>query len=117
MKINGKGVMQMTYLLTGGFMVLDFGTGLVKAIKERNYNSSVMREGLLHKCGSILCVTLGILVEYANSYLGLGISVPIASAICTYISLMEIGSIIENIGKINPEIVPEKLREYFAKLK
>lgn len=106
----------MKYLLTGGFMVLDLGTGLVKAIKEKNYNSSVMREGLLHKCGSILCVTLGVLVDYANNYLNLGITVPIANAICTYITLMEIGSIIENIGRINPQILPDKLREHFVKL-
>lgn len=106
----------MKYLLTGGFMLLDLGTGLVKAIKDKNYNSSVMREGLFHKCGSILCVTLGVLVDYANSFLDLGIGVQVATAICTYISLMELGSIIENIGKINPNIIPEQVRSHFVKL-
>jgi hypothetical protein len=30
---------------------------------------------------------------------------------------MEIGSIIENVGKINPSLVPANLQQYFFKLK
>lgn len=106
----------MMYLIVGLFVLLDFATGLVKAFKEKNFTSSVMREGLFHKAGSILCVTLGILVDYAQLYIDLGVNIPVASAICVYISLMECGSIIENLGQINPLIVPEKLRTYFDKL-
>ena len=69
-----------------------------------------MRQGLFHKTGELLCIALGILIQYAESYLDLGINLPVAAAICTYIALMEIGSAIENIGAINPEMVPSKLR-------
>lgn len=106
----------MIYVVTGGFIVLDMITGLVKAIKEKSYNSSVMREGLFHKCGSILMVVFGLLVDYAQTFVDLGVKIPVAIAICTYIILMEIGSIIENIGKINPQIVPAKIKPYFTKL-
>ena len=41
----------------------------------------------------------------------LGINLPVAAAICTYIVLMEIGSAVENIGAINPDLVPAKLRK------
>lgn len=107
----------MIYLTVASFIGLDFVTGLVKAFKEKNYTSKVMREGLFHKCGSILCIGFGVLVDYAQMYLDLGVAVPVATAICTYISLMECGSIIENIGAINPQIIPEKIKECFSKLK
>ena len=107
----------MIYIIVGVFIALDFVTGLIKAFKEKNYNSSVMREGLYHKSGSILCVLFGVLVDYAQMFLDLGSTIPVATGICGYIVLMEIGSIIENLCAINPEIMPTKLKSYFAKLK
>ena len=101
----------MIYAITCAFIVLDFITGLVKAISSGGFKSSVMRQGLFHKVGELLCVALGILIQYAEGYLDLGINLPVAAAICTYIVLMEIGSAIENIGAINPDLVPTKLRK------
>lgn len=106
----------MVYLMVACFIALDFITGLAKAFKEKNYNSCTMREGLFHKTGSALCVVFGVLVDYGQQYIDIGVSVPVASAICGYIIIMECGSIIENIGAINPEIVPEKIRQLFGKL-
>lgn len=105
------------YVIVGTFIALDFVTGLIKAIKENDFDSSKMREGLFHKCGSVLCVTFGVLIDYAQTYLELGITAPVAVAICTYIVLMECGSIAENIGAINPELLPEKLKSHFSKIK
>ena len=101
----------MIYAITFGFIVLDFATGLIKACKSSSFKSSMMREGLFHKMGEVLCVALGILVQCAEGYLNLGINLPVASAVCTYIVLMEIGSAVENIGAINPDLVPAKLRK------
>lgn len=106
----------MAYVVVGCFIILDFGTGLVKALKQKNFNSSVMREGLFHKCASIIWVVFGTLVDYAQTILDLGITVPLAGAICTYIVLMECGSIMENLGAINPKLVPAKIRQHFTKL-
>lgn len=106
----------MIYGITFLFMALDFITGIVKAFSQHEFTSSIMREGLIHKSGSILCVMLGALCEYGSKFLDLGIDIPIASAICGYIALMEIGSIIENLGTINPNIVPSKLKTFFTKL-
>lgn len=100
----------MIYAITAAFIALDFITGLIKAISSGNFKSSCMREGLFHKSGELLCIALGILIQYAEGYLDLGINLPVAAAICTYIVLMEIGSALENIGAINPELVPSKLR-------
>lgn len=106
----------MIYAITAAFIVLDMITGLAKALKEKNYSSSVMREGLFHKVGSILCVTFATLIDYAQAFIDLGVNVPVTTGVCGYIVLMEIGSIIENVCVINPEIMPDKLKAYFKKL-
>lgn len=104
------------YLIVFLFIVMDMVTGLIKAFKEKAYCSSVMREGLVHKCGSILCIVFAVLVDYAQGLIDLGVSVPITEGVCVYIVLMECGSIIENICTVNPNVMPDKLRVYFKKL-
>lgn len=106
----------MVYFLTACFIIMDMVTGIVKAFREKSFTSSVMREGLFHKCGSVLCVVFGILVDTAQNYIDIGVTIPVAISICAYIILMEAGSIIENICVINPEILPDKLKSYFSKL-
>lgn len=106
----------MVYLVTACFILMDLVTGLFKAFMKQEYTSTIMREGLYHKAGSVLCIAFGVLVDYAQTLVDLGIAVPMAGTICAYIIIMEIGSIIENVCAINPEIMPDKLRSYFAKL-
>lgn len=106
----------MIYLMVGAFMLLDIVTGLIKSFKARDYTSSVMREGLYHKCGYVLCIMLAVIVDYAQGYMDLGINIPLIEAVCSYIALNEVGSIIENLALINPELLPDKLKSYFGKL-
>ena len=106
----------MIYAITAGFIVLDMVTGIVKAFKEKNYCSSVMREGLFHKCGSILCIVFATLVDYAQCFVDIGVTVPVTNGVCVYVVLMEAGSIIENVCAINPDIMPGKIKAYFRKL-
>ena len=106
----------MVFAVVCAFILLDFVTGTIAAIVCREWCSSVMREGLWHKTGSLLCMALAALSQYAAGIVDLGIEVPILPAVCSYICLMEIGSTIENLGKINPQIVPATLRKFFAKL-
>lgn len=114
--IHKRGGKKLVYLVTACFIILDMVTGLIKAFKEKNYTSSIMREGLFHKCGSVICIVFGALVDYAQLYLDLGVNIPVAISICVYICLMEIGSIIENVVTINPAIMPDKLKAFFQKL-
>lgn len=99
-----------------GFIVFDFVTGIIKALAKKNFTSSGMRTGLYHKIGELLILLLAIGVDKANIYIDLGLNANIASGICVYIVLMEIASIIENIGIINPKLIPEKIRVKFGKL-
>ena len=105
------------YVIAFAFIGLDFLTGLIKAFASNSFTSTKMREGLFHKVGLILCMVLGFLVDIAQGYLDFGVAVPVAAAICVYICLMEITSIIENVCKINPQIVPDKLAVLFGGLK
>lgn len=106
----------MVYIITFAFILLDFVTGLVKAFATKSYSSTIMREGLFHKSGSILIIVFGSLVEYAQAFMDLGVTIPIATTLCIYVCLMEIGSIIENVCMINPNIMPDKIKSYFYKL-
>lgn len=106
----------MVYVLSGAFILFDLLTGIVKALKNKEFTSTIMREGLYHKAGSILCILLGLMVDKAQEFVDLGVSIPVTLAICSYIILMETGSIIENVCEINPEIMPDKLKGFFAKL-
>ncbi|MCC8075921.1 MAG: phage holin family protein [Clostridiales bacterium] len=107
----------MTYLITCAFIALDFITGLVQALATKTFASSVMREGLFHKVGIVLIIFLGVLIDYAQGYMDMGVTVPVAGAVCGYICVMETGSSIENICKIDPDLMPDKLVALFGNLK
>ena len=91
-------------------MVLDFISGTVVAVIRHEWKSKIMREGLLHKCSLLLCVILGVVLDMGQHYLELGISIPAYQCISAYITLMEAGSVIENVCKANPQLAPKKLR-------
>lgn len=103
----------MIYAFTGAFVALDFITGMIKAFGTKTFTSTKMRQGLYHKVGLLLCVILGVLIDYAQAYFDLGISLPVAATICVYIVLMEISSIAENILEINPELQGGKIAVLF----
>ena len=106
----------MVIIFTLCFILLDIVTGLVKAFMTKTFTSSAMKQGLWSKCGSMLLIVLGVIGEYGMRYIELGITIPLLATFCSYISLMEIGSIIENIGQIDPRIVPSFIKKYFAKI-
>lgn len=91
-------------LVVAIFIVVDVISGWLKAIKNGNFKSMCMRDGLYHKIGEILCVLFGVLCEMAFPVVGIDISMPIAMPICIYIILMETSSIIENLGDVSPAI-------------
>lgn len=94
------------------FNGLDLITGIIGAIRDgEQIKSSTLRNGLFKKVGFIFCYALGIAVNYAESYLILPFGVDLVPVICTYTIITEVVSIVENISKINPDILPEKLKE------
>ena len=75
------------------FSGLDILTGYIQAVINKNVDSKIMREGLLHKCLLIVAIVIGYIVEYAFNLSA------VSSVITVYICVMELMSILENIKK------------------
>lgn len=94
------------------FNGLDLITGIVGALRDgEQIKSSKLRDGLFKKVGFVFCYTLGIMINYAENFLNLPFGVDLVPVICIYAIVTEVVSIIENISKINPDILPDKLKE------
>lgn len=98
------------------FIGIDVVSGMVKAFSTTGFDSSVMRQGFYHKLGEVLAVGLLVAADFYLPIVGVTVNVSFSAIGCAYFALMEIGSIIENIGMINPELVGP-LTKIFAKLK
>ena len=87
------------------FMVIDVFTGVLKAVKNKELNSTKAREGIYKKASFILFIAFGYLADYAMDYVNIGFNLPPAATICTLIIVTEAISVLENLGKINPDMV------------
>ena len=95
------------------FNALDLVTGLVSAIKSKDIQSSKLRDGLFKKVGFIFCYFVAWLVDTQGYVIGFQLGVTILPIIILYVCTTELVSILENISKINSDILPEKLMELF----
>lgn len=75
------------------FNLFDILTGFIQAVINQNVDSSKMRVGLLHKILLIICVFLSFIIDFA-----FGIKL-VSKVVCTYIVIMELFSILENLTK------------------
>lgn len=100
--------------IVAGFIVLDFVTGFSQACVNKTVDSSILRLGLWHKAAYIFAIAAAVLCEYSTYHLDLGFTAPITIPVCAYIALTELVSIIENLGKINPELANSKLLDFFS---
>ena len=106
----------MPFVIVLGFITFDILTGLIKAKHDGSYNSTIMREGGYHKSMEILAVVGAYGIEYATNYIELGIQIPLVGAVVTYICIMELISIMENMCDVNPELAA-LFEPYLDKLK
>lgn len=87
------------------FMMIDVFTGVLKAVKNKELNSTKAREGIYKKASFILFIAFGYLADYAMSYVNMGFNFPAAVSICTLVIVTEAISVLENLGQINPDLV------------
>lgn len=108
--------MTMTQMIVIGVLILaDIATGMVKALYNHDYNSSIMREGAYHKLCEIVVIALSIGADEYLPTVGISLGVALAPVVIAYFALMECTSIIENIGAIYPDAI-KPISKYFAKL-
>jgi toxin secretion/phage lysis holin len=87
------------------FMLIDVLTGVLKAVKNKDLNSTKAREGIYKKASFILFIAFGYLAEFATGYVDLGFNFPAGGTVCLLIIMTEAISVLENLGDINPELV------------
>ena len=102
------------YAIAFAFIAFDYLTGLYKAGATRRFSSKIMRQGMWHKAGLVLMMCAGFLVDYAQRFADIGVSVPVGGGVCVYIVMMELVSALENICEGNPDIMPDKLCHLFG---
>lgn len=95
------------------FHFIDLLSGIVGAVRNNDLKSSKMRDGMFKKVGFIFCYVLAVLLDTQGEAIGIQIGVKILPVIIVYAVTTEIVSIIENICRINPDLVPEKLQSMF----
>lgn len=96
-----------------GFNALDMLTGFVSAVKNKEIQSSKLRDGLFKKVGFLFCYFLGWIIDNYGSTVGFHIDVSILAAVVLYVCTTETVSILENISRINPDLLPDKLMDLF----
>ena len=99
---------QKIFILCGIFISFDIITGYLKAIKKKEINSSISRDGFIKKLGWITAIIFGYLIKYM---IGVDMFLIISSVVCI---ATEGISIYENLGEIGINL---RFKKYFEKLK
>lgn len=95
------------------FNGLDLITGIVSAVKDKDIQSAKLRDGLFKKVGFVFCYFIAWLIDKEGAVIGFNFNVNLLPIIVLYACSTELVSILENINKINPDILPEKLMQMF----
>lgn len=114
------------FIIVVGLSLSDILTGWIKAHVSSDYHSGTMRKGLYRKVAEWLIMGTAIGLEigltmlgdyYQSEQLANFAGAVTAISVFIYISVMEIISIFENFGEINPEMswvkpILKRLRKY-----
>ena len=112
--ITGNPTAQIAIAAVCILIVLDVITGFVGAAVTHQISSKKMREGALHKFTELVLVALATIIDGAllGGFDVLGGS-PILLVTCGYIAVMEVSSILEIVGKYNPDLTEKGLLSIF----
>lgn len=104
------------YITVLCFIGFDIITGLIKALAKEGINSTILRKGMYHKLSEILAVLGAGLLQYGASFINLGVEIPALIGVASYVCLMELISIIENLALVNPQLY-NLFKPFLTKLK
>lgn len=94
-------------LVPAVLMAVDIIVGILNAWKSKAIKSSKLRDGIVHKFDELIIIVVALFLQFT---LGLPREIPVFSA--TYIIIMELISILENLSKSGvkvPEWVTKRL--------
>lgn len=96
-----------------GFVTTDYITGIIGAIMHGNLSSAKMREGLGHKFTYLCIFFIAWFIDFEMKHIDIGFHSTLTPTVTIGIALIELSSIIENIGKINPELTQAEFMKIF----
>lgn len=96
------------------FIITDYITGTIGAIMHGNLSSTKMREGLGHKFAYLCTFFIAWFIDFEMKHIDIGFHSALTPIVTISIVLTELSSIIENIGKINPELKQAEFMKIFA---
>ena len=105
--LGWKGIMLAVWV---GVMALDYLSGTLAACREGQWSSEAARQGLWHKGGMILVVTVAAIADAVTvlmtEYVPLGIAWPglVMPLVLAWYIITELGSILENAVKMGAKI-------------
>ena len=91
------------------FIVFDIVTGVLQAMINGTFKSHKMRKGGLRKLCLLIVIAFGVALDYSQTVVDLGFTFPCLRMITSYITFMEIMSIIENLNLAFPGSLPKSL--------
>lgn len=105
--LGWKGIMLVIWVAV---MALDYLSGTLAACRQGQWSSAVARQGLWHKGGMILVVTVAALADLVMlmmvQYLPLGIQWPglVLPLVLAWYIMTELGSVLENAVKMGAKV-------------
>lgn len=96
------------------FISMDYVTGTIGAIMHKNLSSTKMREGLGHKFAYLCVFFIAWFIDFEMKHIDIGFHSALTPIVTVGIVLIELSSIIENIGKINPELTQAEFMKIFT---
>lgn len=87
-------------------MLLDYATGTAAALRAGTWSSKAAREGLWHKTGSVVSALAAALLDLAARALAPDTATLLFPLVTAWYLLTELGSILENAGKLGAPTPP-----------
>lgn len=101
-------------LLACLMMCADVLVGFVGAVINNDISSTKMRKGLLHKVLMLILIFVCLFIEVATTHMfKLPYDIPTCEVVCGYVVMMELASVIENIGKAYPAFADSPVARLF----
>lgn len=106
---------QQVWAIAGAafMMLFDLVSGFAAAVINKEVSSSKMREGLAHKMVLLLFIALSLAVEVLSLHVADFRFCVTVYAVCVFIIVMEVSSILENLCRAYPELRDTKLMRIF----
>lgn len=96
------------------FIIMDYVTGIIGAVMHGNLSSTKMREGLGHKFAYLCVFFIAWFIDFEMKHIDIGFHSALTPIVTIGIVLIELSSIVENIGKINPQLAQAEFMKVFT---